>query len=133
MTILDPRRIVNVAVQVLPLTEDTYPIVDRAIAAIAASGVKHEVNAMETVMEGPLDALLAAARAAQRRERTRNIRCDASRRNYCSAFSSASSACAKAAHLACFQARAQRVVTIVKIGDSVGGTTIEEKTAKYRE
>lgn len=100
MTELDPNRTVNVAVQVLPLTEDAYAIVDRAIAAIAASGVKYEVTAMETVMEGPLDALLAAA---------------------------------KAAHLACFEAGAQRVVTIIKIGDSVSGTTIEEKTAKYRK
>jgi uncharacterized protein (TIGR00106 family) len=100
MTQLDPQRTVNMAVQVLPLTEAAYPIVDRAIAAIAASGVKYEVNAMETVMEGSLDELLAAA---------------------------------KAAHLACFEAGAQHVVTIIKIGDSVRGTTIEEKTGKYRK
>jgi uncharacterized protein (TIGR00106 family) len=100
MTQLDSRRTVNVAVQVLPLTDDPYPVVDRAIATITASGVKHEVNALETVMEGPLDELLAAA---------------------------------KAAHLACFEAGAQRVVTIIKIGDSVRGTTIEEKTGKYRK
>jgi uncharacterized protein (TIGR00106 family) len=92
-------RTVNVAVQVLPLVEDAYPVVDRAIAAIAASGVKYEAGPMETTMEGPLDRLLEAA---------------------------------KAAHLACFEAGAARVVTIIKIGDSVGGTTIEEKVGPYR-
>jgi uncharacterized protein (TIGR00106 family) len=96
---LDPNRIVNVAVQVLPLVEDVYPVVDRAIAAIAASGVKYEVGPMETTMEGTLDELLEAA---------------------------------KAAHLACFEAGANRVVTIIKIGDQTGGTTIEEKVGKYR-
>jgi uncharacterized protein (TIGR00106 family) len=96
---LDPNRTVNVAVQVLPLTADAYPIVDRAIAAIAASGVKYEVGPMETVLEGRLDDLLAAA---------------------------------KAAHLACFEAGAARVVTIIKIGDALQGTSIDEKTAKYR-
>ncbi len=61
---LDPNRTVNVAVQVLPLTDDPYPIIERAIAVIGASGVKHEVDAMETVMEGPLDRLLEIARQA---------------------------------------------------------------------
>lgn len=97
---LDKNRTVNVAVQVLPLAEDVYPIVDRAIAAIAAAGVRYEVGPMETVMEGPLDALLEAA---------------------------------KAAHLACFEAGAEKVVTIIKIGDAREGTTIDEKVGKYRE
>jgi uncharacterized protein (TIGR00106 family) len=97
---MDENRTVNVAVQVLPLAEDVYPIVDHAIAAIDATGVAYEVGPMETVMEGPLDALLAAA---------------------------------KAAHLACFEAGAEKVVTIIKIGDAVGGTTMEEKVGKYRE
>jgi len=39
---------------------------------------------------------------------------------------------AKAAHLACFEAGAEKVVTIIKIGDRVGGTTIDEKVARYR-
>ena len=47
---LDENRTVNVAVQVLPLAEDVYPIVDRAIAVIARSGVSYEVGPMETVM-----------------------------------------------------------------------------------
>jgi uncharacterized protein (TIGR00106 family) len=96
---MDSDRTVNVSVQVLPLVEDVYPVVDKAIEAIAASGVKYEVGPMETVMEGPLDRLLEVA---------------------------------KAAHLACFEAGAGRVVTIIKIGDSTAGTTIEEKVGKYR-
>ena len=97
---MDKNRTVNVAVQVLPLVPDTYPIVDRAIKAVADSGVKYEVGPLETVMEGPLDKLLEVA---------------------------------KLAHLACFEGGAQKVVTIIKIGDSVEGTTIEEKLGKYRK
>ena len=96
---LDPERTVNVAVQVLPLHEDAYRMVGRAIGVIADSGVKYEVDPMETVMEGPLDTLLEVA---------------------------------KQAHLACFEAGAERVVTLIKIGDSTTGTSIEEKVAKYR-
>lgn len=97
---MDEDRTVNVSIQVLPLVEDVFPVVDQAIEVIAASGVKYEVGPMETVMEGQLDRLLDVA---------------------------------KAAHLACFEAGAQQVVTLIKIGDSVGGTTIEEKVGKYRE
>jgi uncharacterized protein (TIGR00106 family) len=96
---MDNNRTVNVGVQVLPLVEDVYPVVDKAIAVIAASGVKYEVGPMETVMEGPLDQLLEVA---------------------------------KAAHRACFEAGAGRVVTIIKIGDAANGTSIEEKVGKYR-
>ncbi len=96
---MDNDRTVNVSVQVLPLVEDVYPVVDRAIEVIAASGVKYEVGPMETVMEGPLDKLLDVA---------------------------------KAAHRACFEAGAARVVTIIKIGDAATGTSIEEKVGKYR-
>ncbi|OGO13451.1 MAG: hypothetical protein A2Y93_06160 [Chloroflexi bacterium RBG_13_68_17] len=96
---LNEKRILNLAVQVLPLVDDPYPVVDRAIAAIDASGLRYEVGPMETVMEGTLDQLLAAA---------------------------------KAAHLACFEAGAARVVTILKIGDALEGTTIEDKVARYR-
>jgi uncharacterized protein (TIGR00106 family) len=96
---LDVNRTVNVAVQVLPLVDDAYPVVDRAIQVIAASGVKFEVGPMETVMEGPLDDLLNVA---------------------------------KSAHLACFEAGADQVLTIIKIGDKTSGTTIDEKVSKYR-
>ena len=61
---MDEKRIVNVGVQVLPLTEDALPIVDRAIAAIAASGLRYEVGPLETTIEGPFDAALDAAKAA---------------------------------------------------------------------
>ncbi|GAB4442349.1 MAG: thiamine-binding protein [Anaerolineae bacterium] len=92
-------KTVNVSVQVLPLHPQPYPIVDRAIAAIAASGVKYEVGPLETTMEGDLDELLEVA---------------------------------KAAHRACFEGGAEKVVTLIKIADAVDGTTIEEKVSKYR-
>lgn len=98
---MEDNRIINVSVQVLPLTENVYPIVDRAIAMIQQSGVKHEVGPMETTMEGTLDELLEVA---------------------------------KAAHLACFdEDGVQQVVTYIKIADARVGTSIEEKTGKYRK
>ena len=57
-------RIVTVGVEVLPFCDDPYPVVDRAIAAIKATGIKYQVCPMETVMEGTLEACLAAAKAA---------------------------------------------------------------------
>lgn len=39
---------------------------------------------------------------------------------------------AKDAHLACFDAGADQVVTLIKIGDHRHGTTMEEKVGKYR-
>jgi uncharacterized protein (TIGR00106 family) len=57
-------RTVNVAVEVLPLCADPFPVVDRAIAVIQSSGVKHEVGPMETTMEGDLDQLLEIAKRA---------------------------------------------------------------------
>jgi uncharacterized protein (TIGR00106 family) len=97
--VLDQNRTVNVAIQVLPLVEDLYPVVDEAIRIIEESGVKFEVGPMETVMEGSLDELLDVA---------------------------------KSAHLACFEAGAEKVVTIIKIGDHRTGTTMDEKIRKYR-
>jgi uncharacterized protein YqgV (UPF0045/DUF77 family) len=58
------QRTVTVGVQVLPLCENPYPVVDRAIAAIRATGITCQVCPLETVLEGTLDACLAAARAA---------------------------------------------------------------------
>ena len=97
---LDPQRTVNVSVQVLPMVDDVFAIVDRAIEVIGASGFKYEVGPMETVMEGPLDELLEVA---------------------------------KQAHLACFGAGAEQVMTLIKIGDRATGTTMESKVGKYRE
>jgi len=94
------KRTVNVGVQVLPLVEDVYPIIDKAIQAIQASGVKYEVGPLETTLEGDdLDQLIEVA---------------------------------KAAHRACFEAGAGKVVTLIKIADALEGTTIEEKVGKYR-
>src|SRR5258708_21075375 len=57
-------RTVTVGIEVLPLCDDPYPVVDQAIAAIRATGIKHVVCPMETVVEGTLDECMAAARAA---------------------------------------------------------------------
>lgn len=39
---------------------------------------------------------------------------------------------AKQAHLACFVEGVEKVVTYLKIGDDIHGTSIEEKVGKYR-
>ncbi len=57
---------VNVSIQVLPFHPDPYPIVDKAIATIQASGVKYEVGPLETTMEGELDELLEVVKATHR-------------------------------------------------------------------
>ncbi len=56
----------NVSLQVIPLVdqEEVYPIVDRVIDLIAASGVKYTVGPMETTMEGDLEELLNIVRNA---------------------------------------------------------------------
>jgi len=58
---------VNVAFQVLPKVADgnTYQVVDKAIEVVINSGVRYEVGAMETVMEGELDELLEIVKKAQ--------------------------------------------------------------------
>ena len=98
---MSEKRTRNVGVQVLPTVEDVYSVVDKAIAAIQASGVKYEVGPLETTLEGDdLDQLLEVA---------------------------------KSAHRACFEAGARGVVTIIKIADALGGTSIEGKVGKYRK
>lgn len=58
---------INVGVQVLPLVEDVYPVVDKAIEVIRASGLKYEVGPLETILEGyDLDRLLEVAKSAHR-------------------------------------------------------------------
>ena len=95
------KRTINVGVQVLPLAEDIYPVVDKAIEAIQSSGIKYEVGPLETTLEGnDLDKLLEVA---------------------------------KSAHRACFEAGADKVVTIIKIADALEGASIEEKVGKYRK
>ena len=59
------KRTINVGVQVLPLHENVYPIVDAAIKIIQDSGVKYEVGPLETVLEGDdLDQLIDIAKSA---------------------------------------------------------------------
>lgn len=59
--------IVNVGFQVLPKVREGngYAVVDKAIEVVQKSGVKYEVGAMETVMEGELDHLLDIVKKAQ--------------------------------------------------------------------
>lgn len=58
---------VNVSLQVIPNVpnERVYPVVDKIIAMIAASGIKYEVGPMETTMEGELSELLELVKKAQ--------------------------------------------------------------------
>jgi len=59
------KKIVNVGVQVLPMVDDVYAVVDKAIETIQASGVKYEVGPLETILEGDnLDKLLEIAKSA---------------------------------------------------------------------
>lgn len=58
------NRTVTVAIQVLPLCGDPYPVVDRAIAVIQQSGLRYEVGPLETTMEGELAQLLHVAQRA---------------------------------------------------------------------
>jgi uncharacterized protein YqgV (UPF0045/DUF77 family) len=64
---MEEKRMMNVAVQVLPLIEDAYPVVDKAIETIQASGVKYEVGPLETTLEGDnLDLLIEVAKSAHK-------------------------------------------------------------------
>ncbi len=50
-----------VSIQIIPKTkngEDTIPYIDEAIKVITESGVKYQVNPLETTMEGDLTELL---------------------------------------------------------------------------
>lgn len=53
-------------IQVIPAAADMYAVVDRAIEAIAASGLRYEVCPLETVVEGDIDELLEVAKQAHR-------------------------------------------------------------------
>lgn len=59
--------VVNVSIQVIPVVAEDriYPVVDKVIEYIEASGVKYEVGPMETTMEGELDELLDIVKKAQ--------------------------------------------------------------------
>ncbi|MEM7798950.1 MAG: thiamine-binding protein [Chloroflexota bacterium] len=90
---------INLSIQVLPLVNDPYPVIDKAIEVIQSSGLKYEVGPMETTLEGDFETCMAVAQAV---------------------------------HKACFVDGVQQVVTIIKIAEKVGGTSMEGKTAKFR-
>lgn len=59
--------IINASIQILPLAQDRHPYlwVDEAIAIIEASGVKYEVGAFATVLEGTHDAVMQVIKDIQ--------------------------------------------------------------------
>lgn len=57
---------VTVSFEVIPLVEDPFPVVDRAIEVVQKSGVTHEVGPHETTMEGDLDQLIEIVKAGHR-------------------------------------------------------------------
>lgn len=61
------NKVVNVAVQVLPVARDknSYVLVDEAIALIARSGVSYRVTPFETVMEGTYERLMEVVEEVQ--------------------------------------------------------------------
>lgn len=54
---------ITVSFQVIPICDDPYPVVDKAIEVVQRSGVKYEVGPHETTMEGELDQLLEIVKA----------------------------------------------------------------------
>ncbi|HUS69645.1 MAG TPA: thiamine-binding protein [Anaerolineae bacterium] len=57
---------ITVSFQVIPICDDPYPVVDKAIDIVQHSGVKYEVGPHETTMEGELDQLLEIVKAGHR-------------------------------------------------------------------
>ncbi|HEY4654617.1 MAG TPA: thiamine-binding protein [Cyclobacteriaceae bacterium] len=58
---------IHLAIQIVPLVsrQQAYGLIDKAIEAIAATGLPYSVGPMETVLEGTYDEVLSAARKAQ--------------------------------------------------------------------
>jgi uncharacterized protein (TIGR00106 family) len=58
---------VHIAIQIVPKTNGVHPykVIDKAIEVIEQSGVKYQVGAMETVMQGDFDTLMKVAMRAQ--------------------------------------------------------------------
>ncbi len=61
------KKIVNVALQVLPMSNDheMYDLVDAAIAVIQNSGLKYRVTPFETVIEGSYVDVMALVEEVQ--------------------------------------------------------------------
>ncbi len=61
------KNIINLGIQIIPKSKtlEAYTLVDKAIAVIQQSGVKHVVTPFETVMEGTQEELLKIAQKAQ--------------------------------------------------------------------
>jgi uncharacterized protein (TIGR00106 family) len=59
-------RDITVSFEVIPLCEDPYPVVDKAIEVVQRSGVTYEVGPHETTLEGDLDRLLEIVKAGHR-------------------------------------------------------------------
>lgn len=54
------KHLINASIQILPIAQDRHPYlwVDEAIAIIAQSGIKCEVGAFTTVLEGSYDKVM---------------------------------------------------------------------------
>lgn len=52
--------VINASIQLVPIVQDRHPYdwVDEAIAIIQQSGIKHEVGAFATVVEGTYDEVM---------------------------------------------------------------------------
>ncbi len=57
--------LVNASIQLLPIVQNPHPYqwVDEAISIIQQSGIKHQVGAFATVVEGPYEAVMAVVHA----------------------------------------------------------------------
>ena len=60
-------KTVNIALQILPSSKTIHPyaLVDKAIEAIANSGLRYKVCPFETVMEGTYDDIMKVVKQAQ--------------------------------------------------------------------
>ncbi len=63
----EPQHLAHLGLQIVPKSQSraAYDLVDEAIAVIKASGIRHWVTPMETVMEGPIALLMEISNAAQ--------------------------------------------------------------------
>ena len=59
--------IINASIQVIPLTQisEAFPIVDKAIELIQASGLKYSVGPFETLIEGEYEKVQAILRQVE--------------------------------------------------------------------